>query len=95
MRGKGTDIKSLIQRIADKPMDESYLLPCKVVSVDEEARTCNVQPYNGAANIYKVRLQAISGGTKGVCLIPAIEASVIVDFLDNNNACVVLTEEVS
>lgn len=87
-----TKIADLIKTLANNG-DEVYNVPGEVVSVNSEARTCVVDPYNGSARIYNVRIQAIESGTVGVFPSPKIGSSVVVGFLSKNFAFVALASE--
>lgn len=74
--------------------DEVYSLVCKVSSVDRPARTCDVAPLNGGADLFGVRLQAEQGGNFGAVLFPKVGSWVIITFLGKNDAYVAATSEV-
>lgn len=62
-----------------------------VKAVDEAARTCDVLPIDGSAEIFGVRLNAlleVEGDDKGEYNIPAVNSFVLVTLLDNANAFV-------
>jgi hypothetical protein len=86
-------IQEIIQRLADKGQ-EVYGLICEVVSVDTEKRSCEVKPINGTANIEDVRIQASYELQEGFWIKPKVGSFVVVNFLDNNNAYIVLTEKI-
>lgn len=71
----GQAIKTLSQTDA-----EIYSVVGKVTAVDESARTCDVEPLNGDAMLYDIRLQAEQSTTDGVVLIPEKGSWVIVTF---------------
>lgn len=87
------NIKELIQELAGDPAAEYYGKPCEVLEVDETARTCDVQPYDGTAIIYGVRLQAIEGSEKGLVIVPKIGSGVLVVFISKSRAFVALGEQ--
>ena len=60
--------------------DEIYSVVGKVTAVDESARTCDVEPLNGDAALFDIRLQAEQSASEGVVLIPAVGSWVIVTF---------------
>lgn len=74
--------------------DEVYTIPCKVMAIDETERTCDVQPLNGDAEIFGVRLQANLGDDKGVCIFPKSGSEVLVTFLNKKTGYVALCSEV-
>ncbi len=62
-----------------------------VKAVDEGARTCDVLPIDGSAEIFGVRLNAlleVDGDDKGEYNIPAVNSFVLVTLLDSANAFV-------
>ena len=73
-------IHEAIKRIA-KPDTEPYSIVGKVLEVDESARTCDVQPLNGDADLLDIRLQAVQEMKDGVILVPKKGSWVIVTFL--------------
>ncbi len=85
----GQNIRKLSQRA-----DEVYSLVAKVTEVDEAARVCSVEPLNGDAAIFDVRLQAQESGADGVVLIPAVDSWVVVTFLSKETAYVAKCSQV-
>jgi len=78
---------SSIRKIMESIPDDSKNLRGKVIAVNEEERTCEVEPLNGDANIPDARLTA-SIDTEiisGVIFIPKVGSSVIVSFLDTSD----------
>lgn len=62
-----------------------------VKSVDESARTCDVLPVDGSAEIFGVRLNPLletDSNDKGEYNIPAVNSIVLVTLLDSANAFV-------
>lgn len=74
--------------------DEVYTIPCKVTAIDETERTCDVQPLNGDAEIFGVRLQANLSDEKGVCVFPKSGSEVLVTFINKKTGYVALCSEV-
>lgn len=72
-----------------------WSLTGKVISVDENKRTCNVELTNKDADLKDVRLQATEGGDTGIIFYPAENSNVIVHFLNRDNAYVTKTDKVS
>jgi hypothetical protein len=93
MSEQSKSIRELIQELANDPAAELYSKPCEVIEVDESARTCDVRPYDGTADIYNVRLQASVGSETGVVLIPKTGSAVLVTFISKTRAHVALTEQ--
>lgn len=65
-----------------------------VTEVDEAQRTCVLEPLNGDAVVYDVRLQANVGEATGPVCIPKVGAYGIAVFLGDNNAFLALFQEV-
>jgi len=86
-------IGDAIQRLS-KTNDEMYSLVGKVLSVDEDKRTCDVEPINGDAVINNVRLQADLEGKSGLVLFPKEGSHVVVTFLNKQTGYVALCSEV-
>ena len=87
------NIKELIQELANDPAAEFYATACEVLEVDEQARTCDVKPFDGTAEIYGVRLQAIEGSEKGLVIVPTVGSGVLVCFISKSRAFVALGEQ--
>lgn len=87
------NIKQLLNEIV-KNRDEIFSIVAKVTSVDESERTCDVEPLNGDAEIFGVRLQSDIDGTNGFVMIPAVDSNVIVTFLNNTTGFVSLCSSV-
>jgi hypothetical protein len=87
------DMKELIEKLVDIPSPYNSKL-CKVVKVNKDARTCDVEPLDGTATIFDVRLQAFQDDTEGVVLYPKMSSMVVVTLLNNETGYVSLTSEV-
>lgn len=87
------NLKDIIKNIV-KDSEEIYSQPCKVISVDKTARTIEVEPLNGDAAIFDVRLQARESGEMGLVFFPKVESEVIVTFLSNTNAFVTSSQDI-
>lgn len=85
-------IQEAIRKLADKG-DEVYSKVCKVTSVDTTKRTCDVEPLDGSAAIFDVRLQASQSATEGFLMVPASGSFVVVNFLNKNVAVIGLCTE--
>jgi len=86
-------IKEIIRELSESG-EQVYSLVCKVLSVDETNRTCEVEPIDGSAGIPETRLQANINLNSGFILFPAIDSHVVVCFLNKNAAFVALFSEV-
>ena len=85
-------IKIITQR--ELARSEMYCVLCKVNSVDTSARTCEVSPLNGKADLFDVRFQAELSLTEGVFIEPKVDSTVFVAFINSVQAAVVLCSEV-
>lgn len=74
--------------------DQVYSVVGTVTEVDEAARVCTVQPLNGDAELFDVRLQAELDSEDGLVLIPAVGSWVVVTFLEQNTGYVAATGKV-
>lgn len=75
-----TNLKHALRQIA-KSEDERYPVVGAVIEVDEAKRVITVEPLNGDAILYDVRLQASENQTDGMVAIPAMGSWVVVAFL--------------
>ena len=73
---------------------EIYCKVCKVDSVDEEARTADVSPIDESAPILGVNLQAVQESKTGIVAIPKTGSDVVVAFLTDATAVVVLMSDI-
>lgn len=87
------NIREILNEIV-KNRDEIYSIVAKVIEVDETARTIDVEPLNGDAEIYGVRLQADIESTNGVVVIPKVDTNVIVTFMNKSTGFVSLVTDV-
>jgi hypothetical protein len=88
------DIAKSIRKLADTE-DEVYCITAKVISVDENNRTCCAEPSNGKAQLQDIRLQSTPGGNVGLCLIPEVGTYVLIGFITKNEAVVLLAEKLT
>jgi len=86
-------IRQLIQKMV-KGLIPTPGLICEVISVDKSASTCKVQPLNGDAEIFGVKLQADETDKYGVIPIPKEGSKVVVSWLSRNVAFVSLIAEI-
>lgn len=82
-----------IKKLA-KSNDEVYSSIGKVVSVDKDNNTIDVQPVNGDAEILEVRLQSQIASDKGIVVYPSLDSLVIVTWVNEVTAYVAMCEEV-
>lgn len=86
-------IGSIVKHLS-KNDDEVYAKVCEVLDVNQDEKTVDVQPIDGTAPIFYVRLQAESE-TGGLVVFPKIGSLVLVVFLNKNNAAVVNTSAIT
>jgi hypothetical protein len=89
-----SEIARAIKDIA-KTADEVYSLVARVTAVDESERTCDVQPLNGDAALFRVRLQSELSGALGIVAFPKEGSTVVVTFINKESAYVALCSEVT
>lgn len=87
------NIRRSVQAMIKKMIPPQAII-CKVTAVDKATSTCDVEPLNGDAEIFGVKLQADETADFGVIPIPAIDSNVIVQFLDKSNAFVSLIAQI-
>ncbi len=86
------DLRNIIRELA-KPDGETVALVCTVDAVDEKARTIDCTPLNEGAPLLGVNLQANQGADYGFWLYPDVGSFVIVGFVADGAAGVVLSTE--
>lgn len=86
------DLRNIIRELA-KPDGETVALVCTVDAVDEKARTIDCTPLNEGAPLLGVNLQANQGADYGFWLYPEVGSFVIVGFVADGAAGVVLSTE--
>jgi len=84
-------VKELINKLVDKKA--IYCQLAKVLSVDETARSCEVEYPQGGTDS-EVRLQAKMEITEGIVLIPKVNSDVLIGYLSENVAFVISTAEI-
>jgi hypothetical protein len=84
--GIGDSIKIIAQT-----HKELTLFTGKVLKVDTSKRICDVEPNNGDAIVYGVRLQASTSEKDGFLLIPCKDSEVTILMFDDIVGCVVQT----
>lgn len=86
------DLRNIIRELA-KTDGETVALVCTVDAVDEKARTIDCTPLNEGAPLLGVNLQANQGANYGFWLYPEVGSFVIVGFVADGAAGVVLSTE--
>jgi hypothetical protein len=88
-----TTIQELIKKLADNG-DQIYSKVCKVLSVDLNERTCEVETLSEGTIIPDCRLQAAIELNSGLFQVPRVDSFVVVTWLNKNAAFVSLCSEV-
>ena len=88
-----SDIKEAIKNLV-KDDNEMYSIVARVISVDENQRTVDVEPINGDATIFGVRLQASVEHERGLVVFPVLNSMVVATFLNQKTAFVSLASDV-
>lgn len=70
-----------------------YSITGKAVNVNEDDRTCDLEPIEDEATREGIRLQAAISGTNGFVLIPKENSFIVVSFFDSRTGFVSLTSE--
>lgn len=83
------DLRNVIRQLAQQD-GETVPLVCTVDAVDKKARTIDCTPLNEGAPLLGVNLQANQESNFGVCLFPAVGSFVVVGFVADGSAGVVL-----
>lgn len=86
------DIRNIIRQLA-QPDGETVALVCTVDSIDKAARTIDCTPLNEGAPLLGVNLQANQEVDFGFCLFPEQGSQVVVGFVADGAAGVVLLTE--
>lgn len=87
-----SDIKNIIRQLV-KPDGETVALVCTVDEVYKDTRTIDCTPINEGAPLLGVNLQANQEADYGICVFPEKGSYVIVGFVADGAAGVVLTTE--
>lgn len=87
-----SDLRNIIRQLA-RPDSETVALVCTVDAVDKTARTVDCTPINEGAPLLGVNLQANQGAGFGLCLFPEKGSYVVVGFVADGAAGVVLLTE--
>jgi hypothetical protein len=86
-------MKDLLEKIIDVPSPYNSKLG-KVVAIDTDARTCDVEPLDGSTVVLDVKLQAFEKSTEGVVFFPKEGSIVVMTQLNNEAGYVSLTSEI-
>lgn len=87
-------IADYIKRLAESEEVGIEAFLGTVTSVDEDARTCNVQPLMDDAEFKNVWLQGSSESTEGVLVVPKVDSEVVCIAIDDFQAVVINTTSV-
>lgn len=88
-----SEISNILEKFIESRLnaEEIYSVEGKVKSVDEQNRSCIVEPSNGDPDINGVRLQSFIAPDTGLVLIPERKSKVVVTFLNSTTGFVSLT----
>lgn len=86
-------MKELFEKIVEIPSPYNSKV-AKVTAVNTTKRTCDVEPLDGTATLFDVRLQAFLDNTEGVVLFPKNGSMVVVTLLSVESAFVSLTSDI-
>ncbi|MFC4262478.1 hypothetical protein ACFOWM_06300 [Ferruginibacter yonginensis] len=78
-------IQEAIKKLGDKG-DEVYGKICTVVSVDADAKTCDLKPIDGSAELLDVPFNADATTAAAEIKKPKVGSKVLVVFLDKHHA---------
>lgn len=87
-----SELRNIIRQLA-QPDGETVALVCTVDAIDKAARTVDCTPLNEGAPLLGVNLQANQGADFGLCLFPEKGSYVVVGFVADGDAGVVLLTE--
>lgn len=87
-----SDLRNIIRQLA-QPDGETVALVCTVDAIDKATRTVDCTPINEGAPLLGVNLQANQGRDFGLCLFPEKDSYVVVGFVADGDAGVVLLTE--
>jgi hypothetical protein len=85
-------IEVIVNRVFDK--HKIYQQECTVIDVDATSCTCTVKPLNGDSERYNVLLQGESDTTLGFMVVPKVNSTVIIGYLNKSQSYVIKTSEV-
>ena len=87
-----SDLRNIIRRLAQSDGETAALI-CSVDSVDKKARTIDCTPINESAPLLGVNLQANQQADYGLCIFPEVGSFVVVGFIADGAAAVMLLSE--
>lgn len=82
----GENIRDILKELTKDEEAEIFSKVCKVKSVDQEARTADLEPIDGTADLLEARLQASTQQKAGMALIPKVGSLVIASFISPSQA---------
>lgn len=78
-------VKKLIEQLARKQVS-IMTVAAKVTAVDMDELTCDVEPLDGGAEYFGVRLRSVIDGSEGgFVVIPKVDSTVLVSLINNND----------
>lgn len=87
-----SELTKLIKRLV-KPMIPKQVIRGRVISVNKENDTCDIEPLRGGADYLDVRLKAVIANTDNkIVVYPAVGSIVHLGIIDNNKADTYVTQ---
>lgn len=88
--------REILEKVIAEQINKENFYPIigKAVNIDEEARTCDLEPIEDEAPRAGINLQSAQGGTTGMVVIPKEDSFIVVSFFDSTTGFVSLTSEV-
>lgn len=87
------EVKKAVRSLVNTD-DEIYSIVGKVTKVDKKRKVVNVEPLNGDAELFGVRLQSNESDTEGVVIYPKLDSNVTVTFTNKNTGYVAQYSEI-
>lgn len=87
-------MRELIQELAGTRRTTFAAMLCKVIAIDEQDKTADVEPLNGEADMFDVRFRASLSSDSGFFAVPKIGSAVLVVKTSDVSGCIILTSEV-
>jgi len=90
------NIREILEETIANQIDREnfYSIIGKAVNVNEDTRTCDLEPIEDEAPRAGMRLQSAESGTTGMVIIPKEGSFIVVSFFDRTTGFVSLTSEV-
>jgi hypothetical protein len=88
------NLREAIQRAMHKPVTGEAVVLAKVLSVDSAQFTIDVEPLNGDADIFDVRLNAVPGSEEGFIMLPSVGSIVGIIMVNESTGFVGLYSQI-